>query len=676
MKSNTAELPVGRRIRGLTGTSHADLSTWPTFDEGALSGQILMDYLQRKEAVQRYLGGESDSAIRRHCGLGIKYIYRLITERCLETHEDGRIYGWRGLIPRLRIKPYRRKKPIHVDLAGRGASGALTTTLELHPELRMNFDKRILDSPRGTQLGASRKPRQSLWKWFLDELRKLNYESRREWPFNTETNGYNSICRYIDAIQKANPDKATLAIGGPDLKKKLISGDGVDRPVAKVFQRVEMDAHKIDGIFCVLLPQTAGGYVEKIVHRLWVIAIIEVVSRAVLGYFLSLRREISKEDVLRVIKRALSLWHPKQLFFSDVAYAKGAGFPSSISNKLLRVCWDETSVDGALAETCSHVRETLKEVVGATLITPSRGFSSRRSKDDRPFIEAFFKKLGAFGFQRISNTTGGKAGDTKGRDPSEIARKNRFQIEYAEELLDVLIANYNATPHTGLGYRSPLQYLEYMSCREDFEPDYADPNSVQSMLSYRKKCRVKGGIKEGRKPYVNFEGARYSSEILGQRNDLVGSDIWVVNHHEDDGRVAQASLENGMLLGTLRAAPPWHKLPHSLQVRRAINSCVHKRKFFIASGSDAVETFLNFCENQIHHKLPVHPAYLEARRILTQEAELQTGKSMLEVASERQAGSTDTPERNSKKSNQSRSEKLKDEATNDLLPTRRKAVST
>ncbi len=45
-------------------------------------------------------------------------------------------------------------------------------------------------------------------------------------------------------------------------------------------QRVEMDAHKLDGRFCVSLPLMGGGFQEKIVHRLWVIVILEVVSRA------------------------------------------------------------------------------------------------------------------------------------------------------------------------------------------------------------------------------------------------------------------------------------------------------------------------------------------------------------------------------------------------------------
>jgi len=632
---NTKPSPSGRRVRGLTDSASADLEKWQTPDEGALHGNHLKKYLQRKQAVKMYLDGQSEQVLRKTCGLGLKHIYRLITERCLETHSDGLIYGWRGLVPNLHIKPYRRKRPVNVNVFGYGAAGAMQAVLDLHPELRKAFDKRILKSPQPDELGPTKRPRQAHWKWFLDELRELEYEMRHEWPFNTQTNGYNTVCRYIDHILAANPKKAARVIGGPDLEKKLLSGDGVTRPVNEVFQRVEMDAHKVDGRFCVMLPQPSGGYSAKIIHRIWVLVIIELVSRAVIGYHLSLRREVSKEDVLRAIKKALSAWHPRKISFGDMAYREDAGFPSSLSPQFLRVCWRETSVDGAMAETCKHVKETLRDVVGSELIDPSHGFSSRRSKDDRPFVEAFFKNLASGGFHRMTNTTGSKPADKKGRDPAAVAINSQFQIEYAEELLDVLIANYNATPHTALGNRSPLQYLGFVASRGDLELRYADPNSVQSILSYRKKCIVRGGVAEGRRPYVNFEGARYSGETLAQRHDLVGRYVWVVNHFEDDARVAEASTLDGLSLGILRAAPPWHKLPHSIAVRRAIKSCVRQRMFSIASGADAVEVFLDFSEQQKGRKLPVHPAYLEARRILVQEAELKTGQSMLEVALER-----------------------------------------
>lgn len=227
--------------------------------------------------------------------------------------------------------------------------------------------------------------------------------------------------------------------------------------------RVEMDAHKLDGFFCVSLPSPDGDVRERIVRRLQVVVLIEVASRAVLGYHLSMAREPSKDDVLRAIKHVITKWEARTLRFSEEGYVKGAGFLSSLGPEFQSLCWDETNVDGALSETCEHVRSALKSVVGSELITPSKGFSSRRSLDDRPFIESFFAKLSTHGFQKLTNTTGGRSHSRKGRTPDKVAIESRFSIEWAEELLDVLIANYNATPHSSLSYdRSPLDQARYL----------------------------------------------------------------------------------------------------------------------------------------------------------------------------------------------------------------------
>jgi hypothetical protein len=630
--TSRVECILGRKIKGLSGSSFADFESWPTPDEGALSDNERSRYLNRKLAVKMYQRGCAENILLEKYGIRRSYIYRLITERCLKIHSDGLIYGWRGLIPHLHIKPYARRKPINVDVFGNGAVGAMQTILDLHPDLRKKFENRILKSPSQDKLEETKRPRQAHWRWFLKELRELGYEQRGQWPFNTENNGYVTVCNYINDVLVANPKRAARALGGADLEKKLISGNGINRPVYKIFQRVEMDAHKIDGRFCVMVPTDIGNYVPKIIHRIWVIVIIEVFSRAVLGYFLSMGKEVSKDDVLRAVKAALSRWHRKILSFSEEAYYDEAALPSGISEKFIGVCWDETSVDGALAETCKHVEKVLKDVVGSVLITPYSGFSSRRSKDDRPFIEVFFRNLSSKGFQKLSNTTGSKPEANKGNSPDRVAVTSQFQLEYAEELLDTLIANYNATPHTSLGNRSPLEYLTFICSRPGTTLRYADPISVQGMLSFGKKCKVKGGLKEGRKPYINFVGARYTNESLQQRFDLIGKYIWVVNHLEDDARVAKASSLDGQQLGILRASPPWHRLPHSLKVRRAINSANNKCKFLMSVNVDAIEAFIDFCESQSDGKLPVHPAYLEVRRILSQQADQNVGKTVLDNA--------------------------------------------
>lgn len=626
-----------------------DISQWATPDEGALTGDVRKRYLTRKLAVTLFLSGASDKVVKQRTSIGAKQAYRLIRERCLEVHPDGRPYGWRGLIPRLRIRPYTRRNAIRVDAFGFGAVGALQTLLDSNPDLKRDLNKRILSIASGEALCEIKRSIRQHWHWFLDKLRERGYEARQEWPFTTISQGYFSIRSYVDSVLESSPKALANAAGGPDLVAKLKTGDGADRPVTRFMQRVEMDAHKLDGLFCVSLPRPDGSYKEKIVHRLWVIVILEVISRVVLGYYLSLRREVSQDDVLRAIKRALTHWAPRKISFSDAAYLPQAGMLSVLGADFAGLCWDECSVDGALAEASKHVRSVLRDAVGSALLEPRSSFSKRRGKDDRPFIEAFFRNLAGRGFQRLSNTTGAKVQDRKGRKPDEVAIASRFQYEYAEELLDVLIANYNATKHSGIGQRTPLEYAQFLYQRPGLNLRHIDRNGLTSFFSVRKRCVVRGGAQSGRAPYVEFRAARYSSDTLRNRQDLVGKQIWVISHNEDDARIALASTLEGAGLGVLRAAPPWHRTPHSLSVRSAICQSAARGKFSISAGTDAVETFMNYVEGQPDRKLAVHPAYLELRRILETMAQQSVGMSLLAAAHERatlernsDVGSTET----------------------------------
>ncbi|MDO8651396.1 MAG: hypothetical protein Q7R66_04330 [Undibacterium sp.] len=291
MENERIENPEGFSKRVVGGAS-INTEKWPTPDEGALQGMAHSSYFDRKNAVLLFLNGESDDSIKRKTGIGAKQAYRLIRERCLEIHPDGLPYGWRALVPYCRIKPYQRQKKIVVDQFGLGAAGAMQTLFDKHPDLQSAFDKKILYSNNSNKLVEIKQTRLRFTGWFLDQLRALGYEARQEWPFNTSSKAYYSICRYIDNLLAKNPKALAMSVGGPELVNKLKTGDGTNRPVLRFMQRVEMDAHKLDGRFCVSIPLLDGGSKEKIIHRLWVIVILEVVSRVVVGYYFSIRKEV------------------------------------------------------------------------------------------------------------------------------------------------------------------------------------------------------------------------------------------------------------------------------------------------------------------------------------------------------------------------------------------------
>src|SRR3546814_6172646 len=105
--------------------------------------------------------------------------------------------------------------------------------------------------------------------------------------------------------------------------------------------------------------------------------------------------------------------------------------------------------------------------------------------DDRPFIERFFGTLEESGFHRLPNTTGTGPGDIRRKDPEIAACKYFIQLEDLENLLDVLIANYNGTVHSSLAGRSPLEYLAWSQHRfRDVHPlRHANATAVERINS-------------------------------------------------------------------------------------------------------------------------------------------------------------------------------------------------
>ena len=611
-----------------------DATAWPKVDADALQEPRRQQFLRRRQAITMYLDGATDADLRAATGLDRRNVYRLVTDRCLQQHADGTLMGWRGALPHFRVQGYRRQTAPRVQVTGGGAVGALQW-LFASPggaDLEARLRKQIIG--KMPALASTRRPKQDLYNWFIGELRAAGLEKRGEWPFNVEKMGYVTIGKFIDRVMDENPRRQRQILGGHAADRKARAGDGTNRPHLRVFERVECDAHKLDARMIVLIPSPHGGYEARKIHRLWVVVIIEVVTRAVLGYHLSLRHECGADDVLRAVKRALTLWTRRELQFSTNAYVEGAGLPSAHHDRYLGACWDEFSVDGAMANVCARVEQQLREIAGSTILKPQdpTSYTSRRSKDDRPYVESFFRRLAEGGFHRLSVTTGSKPEDKRGADPDAAAAATQFQIEYAEELLDTLIANYNATPHSGLGYRSPLAQLDFLCGREPGRIRVADAGEVRRMVGLRKLCTLKGGVDTGRRPYFQYENARYSAEWLCQRTDLLGKPLWLHIENEDDARWATVSTQRGEFLGAVRAAPPWHLSPHTLYMRSAIRALDKRRRLHLCTQCDAVEELIRYAEGSQDKKLPPHPAYLEARRVLQRHAQALAEQSMVSRA--------------------------------------------
>lgn len=599
----------GSRRTHLDGQGHG-ISTWPTVDLLSLPAAKQEVYSKRRKAMLLYGSGASLADIRKQTGVNPQNLY-LLLNRCLTGHPDGRIYGFRALIPGTRIVEYRRKKPIDLTLGDHqgGGVGAFSKLLEDYPVL-IDLIHRKLFPKKGRVLIAERRISiRKLHGHFLDKCRELGLADRHEYPFNTDTLAYSSLCRFVEKLEKEHPEKAALHRQNVGADRKLRSGDGADRPVLDLLERVECDAHRLDAVFCVLVPTSYGNFTPRILKRLWVIVLIDVRSRVVLGYHLSMRKECNEEDLLMAIKNALVRWQPRSLTIPGLRYQDKAGFPSSFNPEYTGCCWDELSVDGAKINNSTRVKLILEEIVGSKVF-----YNKRRSPDDRPFVERFFRTLEAGSFHQMPNSVGGGPDERQGKNPELAAVKYFIQLEHLYDLLDVVISGYNATPHTSLGGRSPLEYFDYFLRTSQKALRIADPVAVSRIHAIRKTVQVRGSIQEGRRPFIEFMGARYSNDYLKRAFDLVGKSV-TIEVDTQDPRVITAFGPNGGELGKMYAGAPWNTLPHTVEIRRAYYRAVRAGK--ISSGNDnAVVALLLHLEEQARSGTQVPNLYLELRNII------------------------------------------------------------
>src|SRR5690349_17776885 len=84
-----------------------DTLTWPAVDVDALSTTEREIFGARQRAVSAYLEKHPLKSIWRNTRIGKSEVVRFLN-RCIAAHPDGRIYGWRALLPWQHTRPYRR----------------------------------------------------------------------------------------------------------------------------------------------------------------------------------------------------------------------------------------------------------------------------------------------------------------------------------------------------------------------------------------------------------------------------------------------------------------------------------------------------------------------------------------------------------------------------------------
>jgi hypothetical protein len=121
-----------------------DLYSWPTVDPSALPETRRTIYLRREQAIRQYLEDRSLALIESATGIRRAQLYRLLA-RCIAPHDDGRIQGFRALVPHIRTHDYVRTRPTQPGIPGKrgGAAGAIRQLLARYDALTEFLQRQI-----------------------------------------------------------------------------------------------------------------------------------------------------------------------------------------------------------------------------------------------------------------------------------------------------------------------------------------------------------------------------------------------------------------------------------------------------------------------------------------------------------------------------------------------------
>ncbi len=540
--------------------------TWKDITADVVPEEKRAVFLQRKKAIDMYIDGRSVKEIYDKTGLRHNNISKFI-DRCLQTDEKGGYKGYSSLLL------YKR-----IDSKSKNVAGRFMKMLEEHPELKAYIEGCWYGDKKYTL--ERNMSYNSLHKKFLKKCLELGI-SEFEYPFNTSNRGYVSLCKYVKELDKEKISKAATRENKDNMQKLMSTGYGerYTKNAIFPFSVVQIDGHIIDLMYNVEILNEDGTIDRKPATRAWLIAVIDVATRCVLGYSVSQEFNYNQYDVIEAFQNAIMPHKNPTITINGLRYPENGGYYQTAYPELSYALFDTVMLDNAK----SHLaHNTVEKVVDQ--LKCSMNFGSVATPETRGIVERFFGTLETRGFHRLPATTGSNTTDLKRREPEKTAVKYDITYDQIIQLLDVLIAEYNNTPHGGLDNRTPLEVMKNRTFDSIMRPTIADDDmkKIVEKLNYITVTRVVRGGKNGKRAYINYEGAEYRGNELSATGIYLGKGITILVDPRDVSEV-EAYSEDGTYIGILRARGEFGTKSHSLKTRK------NARKLSIERGRNNLD---------------------------------------------------------------------------------------
>ncbi|AWY39146.1 hypothetical protein DKY63_04185 [Pseudomonas putida] len=579
--------------RGITNwrqKASGQFAFWPKVDISSWNAEKKEQYKNKYIAMEMYCAGELLRDIAATTGLsGSLVIYYV--KKCLEDSPSGQPWGCRALVHGYHIASYERTLPLAKKLTEDqgGQAGALTFTLDRYPELEELLIAEIQKLKKTKKYHEPKISPGFLHHLFIKTLERLGAPAD-EWPFTMKWRGIRSISNYMNEVLAENFCHSVSVRENDIARAHLQVGHGKPSLISALdpYDAVQMDAYYTDCHLSVVFKTPEGTEVSILLSRLWLIVLIDVASNAVLAYKLVYRSQVAAADVVDVMRLALQKEHQRPPpVVEGIKYPVDGGFPQEQFPQCQHALWSFLMLDNALAHLGKRVSELARKELGFII-----NYGPVKSPMRRPDVERFFKELAHRLIWRLISTTGSNPFNGRVENAQEIAVSENVRDDALHHLIDAEIAQYNCRPTEGLSFLSPLEFIGHKLKANNSHlmlrtlPDVAI-EGANPILYIKETVYVRGGGKSGRLPHIKLDRVRYTSGILKDAVELIGTKISILIN-ENDMRTVEAFTLDGMPIGTLVAEGRWSLSAHDRRTRRAINSLLTRRLLVVTQGDDPV----------------------------------------------------------------------------------------
>ena len=572
---------------------YRDPEQWPAADLSQQDEPTLARFERFARGMRLYLKTGALGAASREAGCSPPCLIDQLN-RCVQLRADGSPVGWPALVAYQRVTRYSRRQqlPSGKGQASQGGAGAFEQFLADHEMLRDLLHSIVRKGGGQGAVASARPSLHGVAARFVKACRTFGL-SDRDYPLNSKSEGRRSIERYARAfIMRDAPSMSTWYGAQAGTELLLGSGKSTFEFAAAPLDVTAMDAHKLHCVGTVVITGPAGPQ-DVPIERLWIDAVIDKRARAILGYSVSIAKEISAADVEEALVFCTREWRPRELTIPGPGYAPGAGFPVGAIPGFPPCRPAVIVLDNASQHWAERITQGVRRSFGCAL-----SFGPVGAWWHNPIVERLFRTLEQHGFQCLPSSTGSHPADRLRGEFVAQAMRRSIRWEELVDLVDVLLANYNATPHSALGGQTPLMVLQnHLRAQSGFLPRLSVPITVNTpRLGWSVERRyIAGRCDRGRvvRPYIQIDRVRYTNSVLCTRFDWVGSTL-VTHIYDADCRRVLAFSPTGDALGELVPLDKaWASTAHSRAMRKQINALV-RNGAIDAQADDFVLSYLDY----------------------------------------------------------------------------------